>query len=332
MNELALNNLPEEFLEIAKVLQLDAQLLGDYSVKAVNGRHLQAALGNIKKHTDWAPQQISSLSLVQGKDFEILSDLSFPSEGSSKSRQQTTLTYCFPIEVAKTIAMVSKSANGSKVRAYFLHMEKVAQEAYRGNLPMLPTAHEGSSSYEIALEKATRATMLLKAAMGASWGEGYHQLVTHQQFEKVGKVYGVDLVSDLPKPTVMLPGQKQEIDPTQGAHFMTKAVGSIEMTTTQLTDRVLSEGIKGISWNDLMEHCGYITKLLGKKKRGTPRRGLCGVQLTSKADPEWASQTPFGPSSEHPGQLHVVLWHYNALPMSLLEELQVAAKKLSHKD
>lgn len=110
---------------------------------------------------------------------------------------------------------------------------------------------------------------------------------------------------------------------------MTKAIGAIELTSSQLAERVLHEGIKGVSWNDLMEYCGYITKLWGKKKKGTPRRGLCGVQLTKKASEEWASQTAFGPTSENPGQMRVTVWHYNALPASLMEELQAAAKKLA---
>lgn len=83
-----INELPEEFATIASVLQLDAQLLGDYSIKAVNGRQLQEALGNVKKHTVWASQQVSHLSLVQGVDYEILSSLSVPSGELAKSRTQ----------------------------------------------------------------------------------------------------------------------------------------------------------------------------------------------------------------------------------------------------
>jgi phage anti-repressor protein len=88
MNELAIQNIPEEFREIASVLQLDAQLLGDYSVKAVNGRQLQEALGSTKAHTNWAKYQITRLKLEQGIDYGILSNLSTPSLASTNSRQQ----------------------------------------------------------------------------------------------------------------------------------------------------------------------------------------------------------------------------------------------------
>lgn len=79
--ELIINELPEEFATIASVLQLDAQLLGDYSIKAVNGRQLQEALGSTKDHTNWAKYQITRLKLEQGVDYEILSTLSTPTDG-----------------------------------------------------------------------------------------------------------------------------------------------------------------------------------------------------------------------------------------------------------
>ena len=320
------NSMPEEFREIAMILQLDAQLLGDYSVKAVNGRNLQSGLGNVRKHTTWAQQQIAALSLVQGKDYEILSDLSFPPKGSceigSKTPPaQTILTYCFTVDAAKTIAMISKSSNGATVRNYFLHMEKVAQSAYRGQLPALSAA---PGAVEAALEQATRFSQYLKAAMGDAWGQGYHQKVTHEQFQAAERHFGVSISHMLPAPTVMLPGQAEAVSLTEGVHFQEKAVGSKELSAEEIKADLLG----GVSLNDALEHLGMIKKMWSKKKKHA-RPGLVGVQLTSTADPRIATSVQLGAKSAFPGQFVVKAWHWNAFSKDLREALRKAAEDLA---
>ena len=86
MNQVTMtNSIPEEFREIATILQLDAQLLGDYSVKAVNGRQLQESLGcSSRKHTTWAMEQVEKCGLKEGVDFELITvRISVPSKNSS---------------------------------------------------------------------------------------------------------------------------------------------------------------------------------------------------------------------------------------------------------
>lgn len=330
MNEIAKIDMPAEFYEIASILQIDAQLMGDYSVKAVNGRQLQEALGNTKKHTAWAAQQVASLQLVHKIDFEILSDLRVPHgelSNSSKARTQEMLTYCFPVEVAKTIAMASRSPNGQLVRRYFIHMEKVAQEAYRGNLPALP---QNPNAVDLALDQATRRANYLKSAMGDDWGQGYKQKVTHEQYAAAGAHFGVDIVSMLPKPTVMLPGQATTVKLDEGVHFQNKAVGSKELNTEQLKAAVLDgKPIKGVSFYDIMEYLGYIRKLRSPKTKSKRRQGQAGVQATAKMPQEWATSTPFSDTALFPGQERVIVWHYNAIPESVRQDMLNAALVLS---
>jgi phage anti-repressor protein len=136
MNNLVLG-LPVEFTGIANVLQLDAQLLGDYSVKAVNGRHLQEVLETTKDHTDWAKYQIERLNLVEGIDFE---KLNLPNEGVVKTGP-IPITYCFTILVAQDIALMSQAKNGQLVRDYFKWMKTQAEKAMRGEpIPLLNKA------------------------------------------------------------------------------------------------------------------------------------------------------------------------------------------------
>ena len=97
MNQITMaSNMPEEFREIAAILQLDAQLLGDYSVKAVGGRRLQEGLGgSSRRHTTWAMEQIEKCGLVEGQDFEIITvRISVPSKSSS-NREMDSKEFIF---------------------------------------------------------------------------------------------------------------------------------------------------------------------------------------------------------------------------------------------
>lgn len=219
--------LPEEFAEIASVLQLDAQLLGDYSVKAINGRNLQRVLNSTKDHTTWAKTQIQRLSLEHGIDYEILSNLRSPSEGSTNSRHQVETTYCFPLEVGKTIAMISNAEKGNLVRKYFLHMELVAQEAYRGELPVIQLPIHSNEEMR-ALEEFDYYAKVLTSALSGAWSQGYVQKSISMAAVDVDHRHGTHITRLIPAP-VALPGQKEEIDITKGEHMLRQTIGSKEM-------------------------------------------------------------------------------------------------------
>lgn len=320
--EIAVNTMPEEFREIATILQLDAQLLGDYSVKAVNGRQLQEGLGNVKKHTDWAQQQVSALSLVQGKDYEILSDLSFPSEGSSKSRVQTVITYCFTVDAAKTIAMISKSSNGATVRNYFLHMEKVAQSAYRGELPRQISVDAGTE--ERAAYQMDYLSRAMQSAMAAGgWSEGYRQKQVFQIAEEVDRRHGTTLKGMLPPPSVALPGAEEEIDPTKGFHAMYKQIGGEVLSKDKLLESISASGI---SWDQLMLHAGYVEEVKASFRKA--RRS--GLKRSPKCPSEWATQQEMT-SGYCAGQPKIIAWHVDMIPNHVRIELKELAERLGKK-
>jgi phage anti-repressor protein len=316
-------NLPEEFQEIATILQLDAQLLGDYSVKAVNGRQLQQALGSTKDHTTWAKFHIGNEEFKQGVDYEWVS----PTSGGNSGRPEKTCI--FTMDAAKQVTISAKSSKKKLVVKYFLHMEKVAQGAYRGQVPALSST---PSAVDAALDQATRRAQYLKAAMGDAWGIGYHQKVTHEQFQAAGQHFGVNIENLLPRPTVMLPGQETTVDLSEGVHFQNKAVGSIELTNDEIRSAILNGTlIRGVSFNDIMEHLGYIVRLWAPKKRKHSRAGLAGVQVTHKVPQEWHTSVKFGQKTAFPGQFYVKVWHWNSFPESLRKEMIKAAGELGGK-
>jgi phage anti-repressor protein len=319
MNELSI---PEEFAAIASILQLDAQLLGDHSIRAVNGRQLQEALGNVKNHTAWAQQQVSSLSLEHGKDYEILSNLSFPSEASAKSRAQSVLTYCFTVDTGKTIAMVSKSQNGARVRRYFLHMENIAQKAYQGELPRQLSDKAGaeeSASYQ--MDYLSRG--LSSAMMAGGWSEGYRQKQVYLIAEEVDRRHGTSIKSMLPPISVALPGANEEVDHSKGFHAMHKQIGGDTLNTQQMLDGIAATGV---TWHKLMLKAGYVDEVRSQNKR--VKRS--GIKRSAKCPVEWATQAPM-PTGHCAGQPNIISWHYDMIPQAVRVELKELAERLGAK-
>jgi len=297
-------SLPDEFHAVASVLQLDAQLLGDYSVKAVNGRQLQESLGNVKKHTSWATQQISTLSLVQGKDYEILSDLPVPSgelgENSKNSPPpRPLLTYCFTIDAAKAIAMVSRSANGGQVRRYFLHMEKTAQEAYRGNLPALSSA---PSVDQVAMQEFDFTVAYMSRALEIGWGKGYVQKLIGQVALDVDARHKTQVSRLIPAPTA-LPGQKEEVDLGKGEHMLRQVIGSKECNLEQFKDLFCL--ISTTPLNETLVALGY-----QKMLKSVNKRNISGFQALPGKE-HYATQVPLS-SGPFKGQFKVTAWILNS--------------------
>lgn len=273
MNELISNELPEEFANIASVLQLDAQLLGDYSIKAVNGRQLQEALGSTKDHTSWAKYQITKLKFEQGVDYEIMSDLRSPNLGSSKSRQMLETTYCFSMEAAKNIALISQSDNGQKVRKYFLHMEKVAQQAYRGELPAQIISQPQSLEARAMQETAQMSSAMFEL-VEKLWSRGYAQKMTHEISIDVDKRYGTDTTKFLPLPDSE--GEYETTDRSEGAWYKRDIFGTVMKNTTEMAEFF---GVNNVTaFNKAMVALGYAIPMKAS------RRNVSGYKSTPEKE------------------------------------------------
>lgn len=290
-----INDLPEEFTSIAKVLQLDAQLLGDYSIKAVNGRQLQEVLGSTKDHTNWAKNQITRLKLEQGVDYEILSILGSPSEASREISlkkhipQNLVQTYCFTIDAAKTIAMVSQSENGQAVRKYFLHMEKVAQQAYRGEYSdPIKVAHD---RFQYITEKACSVADLLGYSEGHKRKEALEIAIKIEQDSGIA-VAPAFLTND---PQAMNPNQT--LSPFHGTHAAMVAVGSKGYSVSNIAH--LFGLTSGTVINDILLKEGFQIKICSGKYKPTEKAKLfCNVRTLA--------------SGKHKGQDIIIEWLYDS--------------------
>lgn len=332
MNKELATTIPQEFAEIAQVLQLDAQLLGDYSVKAVNGRELHQALGVGRKFSTWIQYQCERCILIEDEDFER----AVPTIGNQEIRGKMAVTrwlearvgkdvpieYYLTMESAKKIAVLSQTAGGNLVWKYFLHMEKVAQEAFRGNLPAkLP---EGASTEECAAHQMGYLSRAVQAAMVAGgWSEGYRQKQVYQIAEEVDRRHGTELKSLLPPPSVALPGSEEEIDPTKGFHAMYKQVGGEVLSKEKLLESISASGI---SWDQLMLKAGYVVEV--KSSQLKTRRS--GLKRSSSCPVTWASQQEMT-SGHCIGQQNIVAWHVDMIPNDVRIKLRELAEKLGKK-
>lgn len=312
------NTLPEEFREIAGILQLDAQLLGDYSVKAVNGRQLQEGLGSTSNHTKWGGDQIRRCNLRQGKDFEVISQLGKNPDLGGRPE----LTYIFTVDAAKKVAGKSNSVKSDMVWEYLLHMEKVAQEAYRGELPRQIPMYAGSE--ERAAYQMDYLSRAMQSAMAAGgWSEGYRQKQVFQIAEEVDRRHGTALKSMLPQPSVALPGSIEEIDPTKGFHAMYKQIGGEVLSKDKLLESISASGI---SWDQLMLHAGYVEEVKASFRKA--RRS--GLKRSSTCPSEWATQQEMT-SGYCAGQPKIIAWHVDMIPNNVRLELKELAERLGKK-
>lgn len=286
------NTIPEEFQEIATILQLDAQLLGDYSVKAVNGRNLQNVLGSTKDHTNWAKFHIGNEEFVHGKDFEWV----YATSGVNGRPEKTCI---FTLDAAKQITMSAKSSKKRAVVKYFLHMEKVAQEAYRGNLPALP---DGSTPVQVAANEFDFIVSRMTRAIEYGWGKGYVQKMIAQVALDTDARHGTDLSRLIPAVTA-LPGQKEEIDLAKGEHLLRQVIGSKECNLNQFKDLF---GLKTTTpLNETLVALGYQTVL-----KSSRMRGISGHQIVPGKE-QYAIQIPIS-GGEFRGQFKISAWILNS--------------------
>ena len=210
-----------------------------------------------------------------------------------------TITYCFTVDAAKTIAMVSRSSNGATVRNYFLHMERIAQEAYRGSLPALP---DGSTPVQAAANEFDFIVSRMTRAIETGWGKGYVQKMIAQVALDTDARHGTDLSRLIPAVTA-LPGQKEEIDLAKGEHLLRQVIGSKECNLNQFKDLF---GLKTTTpLNETLVALGYQTVL-----KSSRMRGISGHQIVPGKE-QYAIQIPIS-GGEFRGQFKISAWILNS--------------------
>lgn len=87
----------------------------DVLVQAVCGRELHTKLEIKAKYADWIKLQIERADLTQGIDFVTI---------HNNMTSPPSIDYALSIDASKNIAMLSQTAKGKEVRAYFIQCEK----------------------------------------------------------------------------------------------------------------------------------------------------------------------------------------------------------------
>lgn len=115
----------KQFNEIKKTFQAAKQ---NGFVTAVNARVVHEWLGVRRDFSTWIKDRIERYKFKEHVDYCVVSNLSSPDLGSSKSRPQLKKEYHCTPDMVKQLAMVENSSKGQLVRLYFLDCESKSIE------------------------------------------------------------------------------------------------------------------------------------------------------------------------------------------------------------
>ncbi len=98
-----------------EIVTLIKSVIGDEEVNAVSARELHKALELKKDFTDWAKQILP----------DFIQDIDFIEVHSKVNINNVKITeYYFSLDMAKQVAMLTRTAKGKEVRLYFIECEK----------------------------------------------------------------------------------------------------------------------------------------------------------------------------------------------------------------
>lgn len=104
--------------------------IGTASAQAVNARDLHAFLGVGKIFGAWITERIEQFGFEAAADFEVYSET-----GNNPAGGRPAKEYALSIDMAKELAMVERSAEGKRVRQYFIECERRAKGTVPAILP-----------------------------------------------------------------------------------------------------------------------------------------------------------------------------------------------------
>ncbi len=96
--------------------------IGGQTVRTVDARQLYAFLGVAKDFTSWAKVQVKRARLVQGRDYEVFTQM-----GEKSGTGRPAVEYVLSLDAAKHISMLSGTEKGFEVRDYFIECERQAK-------------------------------------------------------------------------------------------------------------------------------------------------------------------------------------------------------------
>ena len=100
-----------------QLIQITPLDINGQQTNSVNARELHQALGVKKKFADWIKPKLKDTMLDEGTDY-----LTVPQKGIGGKFD--SIEYILTLDTAKHIALMSRTAKGKEVRAYFIEVEK----------------------------------------------------------------------------------------------------------------------------------------------------------------------------------------------------------------
>jgi len=113
-----------------QIIEVIPREIGTSEVNSVDARELHTALGVKKKFADWISPKLKDTMLDEGVDYLVVN----PQEGKNPKGGRPTTNYILTLDTAKHIAMMSRTAKGKEVRAYFIEVERQSTER-KGDIP-----------------------------------------------------------------------------------------------------------------------------------------------------------------------------------------------------
>lgn len=117
------------------LIEISKKSINGADVNSVNARELWENLGIGKDFSNWVKTQIGSLGLVENIDYIL-----FAQKGENPNQQngRPKIEYIVTVDIAKHIALASRTPKGREIRNYFIEVEKQAI----ANKPKVPLTYK----------------------------------------------------------------------------------------------------------------------------------------------------------------------------------------------
>lgn len=109
------------------LININKVLVGLEEVNSINSRELYTELGFVNKtnYSKWIKKSIADYNFIENEDFLLVQMDEQNRNGSGGSNK---IDYIITVDMAKELAMLSKTAKGREIRKYFIKVEKEFQQ------------------------------------------------------------------------------------------------------------------------------------------------------------------------------------------------------------
>lgn len=235
-------------MKIEEVLQIKEQMMGDYSVQAVDGQSLHEALEIKSRFRDWMPSKLIESGAVLGKDYTR--------EMRENDRGPNSLVFTLTLATAKDVAMLSRGVAAQKVRDYFKACEKAVQTATQS---VIEADKYGTNPNKRLMQELTLRMDVLKLVVGDDIPDGVRIAVACQSQNIVAQETGVTV--DLPKFITdrIVDTQAVTFDSAVDTAFASKvAIGRNYITVSQIAKDF--HPLTSTDINTMLVNMGYLKR------------------------------------------------------------------------